>query len=149
MGGNKGARLGWIGGVVLASAAAVMAGACTSTGQPQTGPAQMVGVPGVGQVTFASDEEAAKAVVDAVKAQDLAAPCRIFGPAEQDLVSGDCLEDRNERQEFAPKAAEQTRLGCKDERTTPAARSSTTSAFSKARVRRRRVGATTTSLTAI
>ena len=45
------------------------------------------------QPTFASPEDAIKALIDAVKAADHTALHEIFGPAHKDLVTGDKVED--------------------------------------------------------
>jgi hypothetical protein len=59
------------------------------------------------QRTFATPQEAAKALVDAAAHNDAAAMLKLFGPQGKDIVeSGDAAEDRRMRAEFASHAAE-------------------------------------------
>ena len=54
------------------------------------------------QRTFATADEAARAMVDAARADDAAALLALFGPEGEPLVSsGDPVRDRSERRRFA------------------------------------------------
>ena len=81
--------------LVTASVAAVLAiAACNK--QQQSEPAQ------AGPKTFASPEDAGKALAAAAKAQDQNAILQIFGPASKDIVSsGDATEDKASLDGFA------------------------------------------------
>src|SRR5579871_381928 len=57
--------------------------------------------------TFATPQEAAKALVDAAGQNDTAALLKLFGPQGTDIVqSGDPAEDKNARAEFTRRAHE-------------------------------------------
>jgi hypothetical protein len=111
--------IGWVIASVLVGAVLVAAGGCENTKSPtalpsaQT-PEQAPGAPGQGQLVFASDDEADKALLSAVKDQDHDKVHQILGPAWKELVSGDKVEDGNAFKEFAQHAAEQSRLQKKD-----------------------------------
>jgi hypothetical protein len=64
-----------------------------------------------GQRTFASAEDAGRALYDAMKAQDEQSPLSILGPAGKDVLSsGDAQEDLNARVGFVVKYQEMHRL---------------------------------------
>jgi hypothetical protein len=64
-----------------------------------------------GQKTFASPEEAGKALYAAVLADDQAAMLEIFGPEGNDIIStGDGSKDQDERDQFVTKYREMHRL---------------------------------------
>jgi hypothetical protein len=64
-----------------------------------------------GQRTFASAEDASRALFDAMQAQDEQAPLNILGPAGKDILSsGDPEEDMNARVGFVVKYQEMHRL---------------------------------------
>lgn len=79
-----------------------------------TQPAQVVGAPAADQKTFATPEDAMKALLEAAKIADREArrPVMrgILGPAAADLSSGDPVADANSFQRFAARAAEQAKL---------------------------------------
>jgi hypothetical protein len=112
--------IGWFVAIVLAGAvfadarrpdnSAASPPAAPSAAAPQ----QTTGAPGKGQLVFSSDDEALKALLGAVKAQDHDQVHQILGPAWKELVSGDKVEDGNAFKEFAQHAAEHTRLQKKD-----------------------------------
>src|SRR5579862_9438827 len=53
------------------------------------------------QTTFATPQEAVKALTDAAAANDTAALIKLFGPAGKDIVdSGDAAEDKRMRDQF-------------------------------------------------
>ena len=53
------------------------------------------------QKTFASPEEAVKALIDAVKADNMEELSAIFGPAAKEVLSsGDAVEDKADRERF-------------------------------------------------
>jgi hypothetical protein len=63
--------------------------------------------PAAAQESFATPQEAARALVDAAQRNDSAAMLKIFGPQGKDIVdSGDPTEDKAARAEFARRAAE-------------------------------------------
>jgi hypothetical protein len=63
------------------------------------------------QRTFASPEDAVKAMVEALKADDVKALEGIFGPGSKDLVSsGDPVEDKAARERFVNQYNEKNRL---------------------------------------
>jgi DUF2950 family protein len=53
------------------------------------------------QATFSTPEEAMQAVVEAAKTKDRAALTRIFGPDDDQLLSGDPVEDNRDLENFA------------------------------------------------
>ena len=64
-----------------------------------------------GQRTFATPQEAVQATIDAAEHNDTAALLQLFGPAGKDIVeSGDPVEDKDLRAEFARSAHEKPRL---------------------------------------
>jgi hypothetical protein len=64
-----------------------------------------------GQRTFASAEDAGRALLDAMQAQDEQAPLNILGPAGKDVISsGDPVEDSDARASFVIKYQEMHRL---------------------------------------
>jgi hypothetical protein len=64
-----------------------------------------------GQRTFASAEDAARALLDAMQAQDEQAPLNILGPAGKEVISsGDPVEDSDTRASFVIKYQEMHRL---------------------------------------
>jgi hypothetical protein len=64
-----------------------------------------------GQRTFASAEDAGRALLDAMQAQDEQAPRNILGPAGKDVISsGDPVEDSDARASFVVKYQEMHRL---------------------------------------
>jgi hypothetical protein len=65
------------------------------------------------QMTFATQDDAMKALLDAVQAQDSAALDRVLGPARQELMSGDKVADANALKRFATNAADQAHLESK------------------------------------
>ena len=63
------------------------------------------------QTLFSTPEEAMKALVDAAKAKDRAALAAIFGPnAQQQLLSGDQVQDNREMDEFAAAVEKSAKL---------------------------------------
>jgi hypothetical protein len=65
----------------------------------------------VEQRTFAAPEEAVRALVDALKSNDIKALEAIFGPGNEDLVeSGDPVSDRSVRERFVKEFEEKNRL---------------------------------------
>jgi hypothetical protein len=65
----------------------------------------------VKQRTFASPEEAVKAMVEALKSNDVKALEAIFGPGSQDLItSGDLVADQSGREQFLKLYDEKNRL---------------------------------------
>lgn len=70
------------------------------------------GAEGVGPRAFATPDEAARALIDTVKANDLAGLIALFGPAGQDLVdTSDAATGRRTREVFVAAVAEGWRLG--------------------------------------
>src|SRR5712692_9753968 len=64
-----------------------------------------------GQRTFASTEDASRALFDAMQAQDEQAPLSILGPAGKDVLSsGDPVEDSDTRVGFVVKYQEMHRF---------------------------------------
>jgi len=64
-----------------------------------------------GQRTFASTEEASRALFEAMRAKDDQAPLNILGPAGKDVISsGDSVEDSDTRASFVIKYEEMHRL---------------------------------------
>ena len=65
----------------------------------------------VNQLTFASPEEAVRAMVEALNSNDLKALEAIFGPGSQDLItSGDPVADKSGREQFLKLYDEKNRL---------------------------------------
>ncbi len=65
----------------------------------------------VNQRTFASPEEAVRAMVEALKSNDVKALEAIFGPGSQDLImSGDPVADQSGREQFFKLYGEKSRL---------------------------------------
>ncbi|MGA8154550.1 MAG: DUF2950 domain-containing protein [Terriglobales bacterium] len=62
------------------------------------------------QSTFSSADDALQALVSAAKAKDSDALARIFGPDYKQLLSGDDVEDANDRDEFAVAVGESAQL---------------------------------------
>ena len=73
--------------------------------------------PAAGQKTFASDDDAARAMVEAARDENHEQVHEILGPAWKELVSGDKVEDANAFKEFAEHAAQRMRLEKKDANT--------------------------------
>jgi len=72
-----------------------------------------------GQKTFASPEEASRALFVAVQDDDQQALMEIFGPAGKDIMSsGDAAEDANSRRQFVQKYQEMHRLAKEPDGTT-------------------------------
>jgi len=113
---QKRAAIGWALLNILAGSALIGANGCTNTTdtapplQSAQTPEQAPGAPGVGQLTFANDDQAFQAMLAAVKAQDHDKVHQILGPAWKELISGDKVEDGNAFKEFAQHAAENSRL---------------------------------------
>ena len=64
-----------------------------------------------GQRTFATPQEAVQATIDAAEHNDTAALLQLFGPAGKDIVeSGDPVEDKDLRAEFARSAHEKLQI---------------------------------------
>jgi hypothetical protein len=89
-------------GAVLASPA------CTETSPPL--PAPTASAPAAAQRLFATPDDAVKALLAATQAHDRPALREIFGPEGQELVSGDKVEDANERAAFAKALSQMCRL---------------------------------------
>ena len=106
----------WIAAGLLAGWALLLANGCNIDTNPQPAPtlAQAAGAPGKGQPLFASDAEASKAMLAAVKAHDHEQVHLLLGPAWKELVSGDKVEDTNAFNEFVHRADERTRLQKQD-----------------------------------
>jgi len=68
------------------------------------------GEPGVGQQQFDSDNQAASALLTAVKAEDTDALGRIFGPSVHEFVTGDKVEDGKAFANFVKNASEHMEL---------------------------------------
>src|SRR5271165_4311318 len=67
--------------------------------------------PPVRQKTFDTAQQAADAMILAVKSDDVAALLQIFGPAGKDFVStGDDVQDKNSRAAFAALAQEKMHI---------------------------------------
>jgi hypothetical protein len=101
---------------VLAAATLALAAGC-ATHQPDAlaGPPPAAGKPAEGQRLFDDIKPATDALVAATKNHDRAALHLLFGPAGHELVSGDRVEDRNAREAFAQKAAEQLKVTLGDD----------------------------------
>jgi Protein of unknown function (DUF2950) len=90
---------------------ALLAGACAivpadlHAADPNDAPLK----PAVAQRSFASPDEAVKALQTAAAGNDKAAMCEIFGPEFQQLSTGDRVQDGNNAQKFAAAIAQ----GCK------------------------------------
>ena len=102
-------------GLLAAGSLMLAAGCSTETNStlavrtPQA-TAQQAEKPGEGQAVFDSDDQAADALVAAVKAQDHEAVHHLLGPAWKELMSGDKVEDEAAFKEFVQRAGERTRL---------------------------------------
>src|SRR5580693_1812485 len=82
--------------LILAVAAAVIA----LPGCHKSGPA--TGGPASGQTTFASPQDAAKALVEAAKSDDQQRMLAMFGPDSKDVIfSGNPSEDRSSFEQFS------------------------------------------------
>jgi hypothetical protein len=114
------AAVGWTLFNLLAGSALIVGSGCANSAetppplQSAQTPEQSPGAPGVGQLTFNSDDEAFQTLLTAVKAQDHDKVHQILGPAWKELVSGDKVEDGNAFKEFAQHAQESSRLQKKD-----------------------------------
>lgn len=64
----------------------------------------------VQQTNFSTPEEAMQALVEAAKAKDRAALRRIFGPDDDELLSGDPVEDNKDLESFAAAVSESAQL---------------------------------------
>jgi len=63
------------------------------------------------QKTFASPDEAVKAMLEAIKAEDVKVLSAIFGPGSEDLISsGDPVADKAERERFINLYEQKNRL---------------------------------------
>src|SRR5260370_7560566 len=62
------------------------------------------------QATYASPEEALRALVAAVKGKDRAALANLFGPDYDQLLSADAVEDNKDLDEFASAVQESAQL---------------------------------------
>ena len=102
-------------GLLLVGTLALIAGCHTTAANTSLQSSVVAGQPGTGQVVFASDDEAAKALVTAVKARDKETLHKILGPATKELVSGDPIEDAHDFDAFVKHANEQKRLEKKSE----------------------------------
>jgi hypothetical protein len=80
--------------------------------------AQSPANPAAGQTTFASDDDASKALLAAVAADNHDQVHQILGPEWKDLLTGDKVQDANAFKDFAAAAAEHNRLEKKDANTT-------------------------------
>ena len=95
--------------------AAILVGACSLliTGLPaasQTKATASVATQPA-QKTFDTPQQAADAMILAVKTDDVTALLQIFGPAGKDFVaSGDDVQDKNSRANFAAMAAEKMQV---------------------------------------
>lgn len=99
---------------LVALAALLGAAGCA---QMHMAPAYVAGSPSPGQQTFATENDAASALVAAAKTRDRASLDHIFGPAAKDLVSGDKVQDENAFNDFTQKAAQHMELEKVDPRT--------------------------------
>ncbi len=80
---------------------------CLATGHEPPALAAPTASAPVHQTSFSSPDEALKALIDALKANNLAAVTRIFGPQiEPILNSGDPVADKNGREKFVASADE-------------------------------------------
>ena len=83
---------------VLAAALAMNVAAQTA---PAAKPAATAAKPAAAQNTFATPEEAAKALADAVRAKDVKALLAVVGPSSKSwLFSGDKVADQNDWKTF-------------------------------------------------
>ncbi|MEI8194577.1 MAG: DUF2950 domain-containing protein [Phycisphaerae bacterium] len=96
-------------GLLLLGGFLALAGCCMHAPKPKL-VADLPSEPGHGAQLFATDDEAAKALITAVKARDKESLRTILGPATKELVSGDAIEDANDFDTFVKHANEQTRL---------------------------------------
>jgi hypothetical protein len=72
------------------------------------------GEPGVGQDRFDTDDNAAAALLAAVKGRDHAALDHLFGPSIKDFVTGDKVEDEKAYDQFVKSASDHLELEKKD-----------------------------------
>jgi len=98
--------------IAILAAAVVLAGGCSSsttkspaTMQAMTAPRQ----PAPGQPEFDNPTDAAQALMSAAQAQNRDAAHHLFGPAADDLGSGDAVADANSFKKFAAHTAEGVR----------------------------------------
>jgi hypothetical protein len=95
---------------MIATAALIAVAGCEPAEPALAAPSQFAGRPGPGQLLFATNNDAAKALLDASKAKDKEAMRNLFGPGYDKLLSGDPVEDARGFDAFAAHAAEQYRL---------------------------------------
>jgi hypothetical protein len=101
--------------VCLAAGAVCAVGGCGAAPGVAAGPTtQITGQPEANQQTFATDEDAVKALVETLGLTDKdkrkEAMHGIFGPAGHDLASGDPVEDATSFKTFVMRATAKTRL---------------------------------------
>lgn len=121
---TMGGATNWVTGIALGATLLWMGGCAQSGSQsaPESSSAQVSNeshagapdAPASGQKTFSSDDEAAKAMVDAARDENHDQVHEILGPAWKELVSGDKVEDANAFKDFSEHAAQRTRLEKKD-----------------------------------
>ncbi|MBZ5661357.1 MAG: DUF2950 domain-containing protein [Acidobacteriia bacterium] len=68
------------------------------------------GTPSADQQTFSTPEDASQALLTAIKAKDSTTLAKIFGPGEDQLRSGDPVEDNNDLDDFAKGLDESAKL---------------------------------------
>jgi hypothetical protein len=90
--------------------AAVLALAWQSARADQASPTTAPSGPSANQATYQSPSDAADALIAAAKDKDKAALRKILGPALDDLVSGDPVQDANDMDHFAIHAGEGDRV---------------------------------------
>jgi hypothetical protein len=105
---------------LVAGTLCAVVGGCTEAPSVAAGPTtQIAGQPGAEQQTFASDEDAVKALVDTLGLADKdkrhEAMHAIFGPSGQDLASGDPVADATSFKTFVMRATAKTRLDKKSD----------------------------------
>lgn len=94
---NQLTRFGRLSTITLLAAAGVVLPAALQAAEPKEAQQKPV----VAQRSFASPEEAIKALQVATKAEDKATLRAMFGPQFDDLVTGDDVQDANNAQRFA------------------------------------------------
>jgi hypothetical protein len=101
----------WMGLAVTALVALVGCNEATRS-TASAPPLQVAGQPGQGQTLYASVDEAVAGLMEAVKTrdEDKDAMRKVFGPATEELVSGDPVEDARAFEHFAQHATEQHRV---------------------------------------